>query len=260
MVDMYRHTTFNLNPAAGSIDTPLHGFLPGRHVDHMHPNPSSPSPPAPTRKRSPHEIFGDEVGWVPWQRPGFDLGLVMEAKRQHKPAAQGPGHGPARPDQLGRRRQGLLRAHPRPSSKRPPAYIESFDKGEKTFGGQKYASLDEPARQASAGAAAAPPARHGVAKAKRFIGTVHVTDAVLQFVNSHDAARLAEIGTSCPDHFLRTKIKPLYVDWNPQTEDLRRPAGQARKRPGQPTARTTPPTTRPASTPTRPPCATPTRP
>ena len=95
-------------------------------------------------------------------------------------------------------------------------YIEEHDKGEKTFGGQKYQSLDEEIANEIL-VKLLPKLRGKVSQANRFIGTVHVTESVLQFVNSVDAPRLAEIGTSCPDHFLRTKIKPLYVDWDPQT-------------------------------------------
>ena len=104
-----------------------------------------------------------------------------------------------------------------PSLKKPPRYIEGHDKGEKTFGGPRYQSLDEKASQEIL-IKLLPKLRGMVSQANRFIGTVHVTESVLQFVNSVDAPRLAEIGTSCPDHFLRTKIKPLYVDWNPQEE------------------------------------------
>jgi rhamnulose-1-phosphate aldolase/alcohol dehydrogenase len=96
-------------------------------------------------------------------------------------------------------------------------YIEQHDKGKQTFGGQKYTSLNEEERD-KLFIQLLPKLRGMVSQKNRFIGTVHVTDNVLQFVNSMDAPRLAEIGTSCPDHFLRTKIKPLYVDWNPQKE------------------------------------------
>lgn len=98
-------------------------------------------------------------------------------------------------------------------------YIQDRDKGEKTFGGAKYQSLPEAEREALL-IQLLPALRGMVSQQARFIGTVHITDSVLEFVNSHDATRLAEIGTSCPDHFLRTKIKPLYVDWHPQSEDL----------------------------------------
>src|SRR5260221_1373850 len=89
MVDLYRHTVYNLTPAVGSIDTPLHGFLPGRHVDHMHPVSVIAIAASADQEALTAEIFGDEVGWVPWQRPGFDLGLVMQAKQTHNPKLQG---------------------------------------------------------------------------------------------------------------------------------------------------------------------------
>ena len=98
-------------------------------------------------------------------------------------------------------------------------YIEKHDKGEKTFGGQKYQSLGDEERDKLL-VQLLPKLRGMVSQKNRFIGTVHVTDSALQFINSVDAPRLAEIGTSCPDHFLRTKIKPLYVDWNPQKESV----------------------------------------
>jgi rhamnose utilization protein RhaD (predicted bifunctional aldolase and dehydrogenase) len=104
MVDLYRHTVYNLNPAVGSIDTPLHGFLPGRHVDHMHPVSVIAIAASADQEALTAEIFGDEVGWVPWQRPGSGDGGQTPAQ----PQAEGAGHGPAWPDQLGRRRQGLL--------------------------------------------------------------------------------------------------------------------------------------------------------
>src|SRR5205823_14394242 len=97
-------------------------------------------------------------------------------------------------------------------------FIEEHDKGEATFGRQKYRSLDEQRRHALF-AEILPWLRGQVSQHKRFIGTVQEDDAILRFVNSHHAPRLAALGTSCPDHFLRTNIKPLYVDWDPQTQD-----------------------------------------
>jgi rhamnulose-1-phosphate aldolase/alcohol dehydrogenase len=102
---------------------------------------------------------------------------------------------------------------------RAARFIEARDKGEQTFGGQRYQPLDEPRRHATL-AAILPWLRGQVSQQRRFVGTVQDDAAILRFVNSADAPRLAELGTSCPDHFLRTKIKPLYVDWNPQAEDV----------------------------------------
>ncbi|PKO14108.1 MAG: bifunctional rhamnulose-1-phosphate aldolase/short-chain dehydrogenase [Chloroflexi bacterium HGW-Chloroflexi-10] len=216
MVDMYRHTTFGLNPAACSIDTPLHGLLPFRHVDHMHPVSAIAIAASKDQERLTHEVFGGEVGWVPWQRPGFDLGLVMREKLKQNSGLKGLVMG----------QHGLINWADDDRAcyettltliEKAARYIEQHDKGEKTFGGQKYQSLDEKTRNEIL-IKLLPALRGKVSQVNRFIGTVHVTESVLQFVNSADAPRLAEIGTSCPDHFLRTKIKPLYVDWNPQHE------------------------------------------
>ena len=216
MVDMYRHTTFGLNSAASSIDTPLHGLIPFRHVDHMHPISVIAIAASKDQERLTQAVFEEEVGWVPWQRPGFDLGLVMKEKLKQDPDLKGLVMGQhglinwADDDQACYELTlGLIEKAAR--------YIEGHDKGEQTFGGKKYESLDETARNEIL-VKLLPKLRGMVSQANRFIGTVHVTENVLQFVNSVDAARLAEIGTSCPDHFLRTKIKPLYVDWNPQNE------------------------------------------
>ena len=88
MVDMYRHTTFNLNPAASSIDTPLHGMIPFRHVDHMHPISAIAIAASKDQVRLTQEVFGGDVGWVPWQRPGFDLGLVMRDELKKIPISK----------------------------------------------------------------------------------------------------------------------------------------------------------------------------
>src|SRR5688500_14241961 len=218
MVDMYRYTTFNLNPAASSIDTPLHGLIPFRHVDHMHPISVIAIAASKDQERLTHEVFEEEVGWVPWQRPGFDLGLVMRDTLKQDPDLKGLVMG----------QHGLINWADDDKAcydltltliEKAARYIEQYDKGEKTFGGQRYESLDEKARTEIL-IKLLPKLRGMVSQTNRFIGTVHVTESVLQFVNSVDAPRLAEIGTSCPDHFLRTKIKPLYVDWDPQTESV----------------------------------------
>jgi rhamnulose-1-phosphate aldolase/alcohol dehydrogenase len=216
MVDMYRHTTFGLNPAASSIDTPLHGLIPFRHVDHMHPISVIAIAASKDQERLTHEVFEEEVGWVPWQRPGFDLGLIMKEKLRQDPDLKGLVMG----------QHGLINWANDDKAcyeltltliEKAAQYIEQRDKGDKTFGGQKYQSLDEKSRTEIL-VKLLPILRGMVSQADRFIGTVHVTNSVLQFASSVDAPRLAEIGTSCPDHFLRTKIKPLYIDWNPKSE------------------------------------------
>jgi rhamnulose-1-phosphate aldolase/alcohol dehydrogenase len=218
MVGLYPHCTYNLNPRASSIDTPLHSFVPHTQVDHMHPNSvisiaASRNSPELTR-----EVFGDDVGWTPWLRPGFELGLELERLCSAHPEWEGVVMG----------QHGLINWADDDKTcyeltleliERAAEFIESRDKGDKTFGGAKYQTLS-PSKHKATLCALLPWLRGRISKAKRFVGTVQTDATILRFVNSHDAARLAELGTSCPDHFLRTKIKPLYIDWNPQTEAL----------------------------------------
>ncbi len=218
MVALYSHATYNLNPRPSSIDTPLHAFVPARHVDHMHPNAVIAIAAAKNSERLTREIYGEEVIWTAWQRPGFDLGLKLEEVCRQHPTAKGVILGS----------HGLINWADDDKAcyeltleliERAARYIEARDKGEQTFGGQKYQPLAQPQRHGVL-AAILPWLRGQVSQQRRFVGTVQDDASILRFVNSHDAPRLAELGTSCPDHFLRTKIKPLYVDWNPQAEDL----------------------------------------
>ncbi|MEM8782881.1 MAG: bifunctional rhamnulose-1-phosphate aldolase/short-chain dehydrogenase [Planctomycetota bacterium] len=218
MVDKYRHCTFNLNPRASSIDTPLHGYLPARHVDHMHPNAVISIAASKNQEALTQEVWGDRVAWTPWQRPGFDLGLVMRDLSQKQPQAVGilmGQHGIINWADDDRACYELTLELIEEAAR----FIESKDQGDRTFGGEKVTPLFEEQRKQTA-AAIMPWLRGQVSQQKRFIGTFDDRDAVLRFVGSQDAPRLAELGTSCPDHFLRTKIKPLYVDWNPANEDL----------------------------------------
>jgi rhamnulose-1-phosphate aldolase/alcohol dehydrogenase len=221
MVGMYTHATFNLNPRASSIDTPLHSFLPGKHVDHMHPNAIIAIAASQNCEKLTKEIFGGEMAYVPWMRPGFELGLAMQEIARKNPKTQAimmGQHGFISWDNDDKGCYTLTLNF----IEKAAAYIESKyqAKGGDTaaFGGAKYQTLDA-AKRNEVFAAILPWLRGQVSQQKRFIGTVQDDDKILRFVNSKDAARLAELGTSCPDHFLRTKIKPLYVDWNPQTED-----------------------------------------
>jgi rhamnulose-1-phosphate aldolase/alcohol dehydrogenase len=218
MVDMYRHCVFGLNPVASSIDTPLHGFIPFRHVDHMHPVSVIAIATSRDQELLTRKIFGDELGWVPWQRPGFDLGLVMQRMVKDNPRLRGLVMG----------QHGLINWADDDKAcyeltltliEKAARYIEQHDQGPRTFSGQKYAAL-EPQKRCQLLVRLLPVLRGMVSQQNRFIGTLHASESVLQFVNSQDAPRLAELGTSCPDHFLRTKIKPLYVDWNPQAESF----------------------------------------
>jgi rhamnulose-1-phosphate aldolase/alcohol dehydrogenase len=222
MVGMQAHATFNLNPRASSIDTPLHSFIPAKFVDHMHPNAIIAIAASQNCQKLTQEIFGGEMAYVKWMRPGFELGLAMQEICRANPKAKSimmGQHGFISWDND----EKACYTYTLDCIEKAAAYIEAkyAAKGgdEKAFGGAKYQTLDEAKRKATF-AAILPWLRGQVSKEKRFIGTVQDDAKILRFVNSKDAARLAELGTSCPDHFLRTKIKPLYVDWNPQAEDV----------------------------------------
>jgi rhamnulose-1-phosphate aldolase/alcohol dehydrogenase len=221
MVGMQAHATFNLNPRASSIDTPLHSFLPAKFVDHMHPNAIISIAASKNCEKLTQEIFGGEMAYVPWMRPGFELGLAMQAivqKNQKVKSIMMGQHGFISWDN----EEKACYTYTLDCIEKATAFIEAKYQAKggdaAAFGGAKYATLTPEQRRATF-AAILPWFRGQVSKAKRLIGTVQDDEKILRFVNSKDAARLAELGTSCPDHFLRTKIKPLYVDWNPQAED-----------------------------------------
>jgi rhamnulose-1-phosphate aldolase/alcohol dehydrogenase len=217
MVGYFPHCTFDLNPRASSIDTPLHGFLPAKNIDHMHPNAVISIAASRRSRELTKEVFGGKVGWVPWLRPGFELGLTMQHEVEAAPELSGLVMG----------QHGLINwANDDYACYRltldlieqASRYIASKDKGERTFGGEKYKPLSDSEREQVL-YDILPWLRGQISKSQRFVGTVQCDSTILRFVNSHDAPRLAELGTSCPDHFLRTKIKPLYVHWDPQTHD-----------------------------------------
>ena len=222
MVAMYFHTTFNLNPRASSIDTPLHSFIPSKHVDHMHPNAIISVAASRRCEELTKEIFGDEMAYVPWMRPGFELGLAMQKIVRENPSIRAIMMGQhgfiSWQDDEKRCYEETLRFIEKASQFIEEKY-QAKGGDAKAFGGPKYQSLEENDRKAKL-AQILPWLRGQVSQQKRFIGTVQDDEKILRYVNSHDAPRLSELGTSCPDHFLRTKIKPLYVDWNPQSEDV----------------------------------------
>ena len=217
MVGMYPYTTFDRNPTAASIDTPLHAYIPFAHVDHMHPVAVIALATAEDGPALTHEVFGDDVIWTNWQRPGFELGLELERVCREHPNAKGAilgQHGLinwANDDkecyeltlELIGRAQDFLDARA----------------GKADFGGARVHSLPEAERRRVL-TAILPWLRGKVSVEQRQIATVEMRDEVLEFVNSHDAPRLADVGTSCPDHFLRTKIKPLYAAWDPAGGDV----------------------------------------
>ncbi len=222
MVAAYNHCTFNLNPRASSIDTPLHSFIPGKFVDHMHPNAIIAIAASANCEKLTREIFGGEMACVPWMRPGFELGLAMQEICKKNPTAKAIMMGQhgfiSWADDDKECYQRTLDFIERASQFIEKKYAEKGGDA-KAFGGQTFQTLAAERRD-GVFATILPWLRGQVSQQKRFIATIQDDEKILRFVNSNDAPRLAEFGTSCPDHFLRTKIKPLYVAWNPQTEDV----------------------------------------
>ncbi|HUF10548.1 MAG TPA: bifunctional rhamnulose-1-phosphate aldolase/short-chain dehydrogenase [Rhodothermales bacterium] len=218
MVGMYKHCTFNLNPRAPSIDTPLHSFVPFKFVDHTHPVSCIAIATAADGPELTKEIFGDDVIWVDWLRPGFELGLKLQEVCEKYPNAKGVILGA----------HGLINWADDDKEcyylsldliEKAAIFLEERMSGIKIFGGARYQTLNE-SRRAEVLSEMLPWLRGEVSRDQKMIGTVQTDEDTLEFVNSVDAPRLAELGTSCPDHFLRTKIKPLFADWNPASGDL----------------------------------------
>jgi rhamnulose-1-phosphate aldolase/alcohol dehydrogenase len=213
MVGLYAQATFNLNPRAPSIDTPLHAFITRKCVDHTHPTAVIALAASADAERLTREVYGIDVVYTPWLRPGFELGLRMQEIAARHPAAKGVLLG----------QHGLInwadddKACYRTTLDlidRAARFVESrYDANggaETAFGGPAHPALSESARH-TVFANVLPWMRGQLSRGRRMIATVQDDSATLRFVNAKDAARLAELGTSCPDHFLRTKIKPLYV-------------------------------------------------
>jgi rhamnulose-1-phosphate aldolase/alcohol dehydrogenase len=211
MVELFNHSIFDLNSKAPSIDTPLHGFLPFKHIDHLHPDAAIAIAAAKDGKKITQELFSGTIGWVDWQRPGFDLGLKLKECLDNNPGIRGI--------MLGS--HGLFTwgdtayesyINTLEVIEKCAEYLEqNYGKKGPVFGGQKIQSLADADRKKQAVALA--PVLRGFCSAKtRMIG--HFTDdaRVLEYINSNDLERLAPMGTSCPDHFLRTKISPLVLE------------------------------------------------
>jgi rhamnulose-1-phosphate aldolase/alcohol dehydrogenase len=217
MVELFNHCIFDLKSKAPSIDTPLHGFLPFRHIDHLHPDAAIAIAAAKDGKRITEELFSGSIGWVDWQRPGFDLGLKLKACLEENPGIRGI--------MLGS--HGLFTwgdtafecyMNSLEVIERCAEYIESFlYKQPAVFGGPGVMSL--PKDQRSSQAVALAPVLRGLCSTyTKMIGHFTDDDRVLEFINSKDLARLAPMGTSCPDHFLRTKISPLVLSLEPSAD------------------------------------------
>lgn len=218
MVGLFNHCIYDLDSKAPSIDTPLHGLLPFAHIDHLHPDALIAVAAAKDSEKVTKEIWGDTMGWVPWQKPGFDLGLQLEKCLADNPGIRGivlGSHGLFTwGDTSYECYMNSLEVIEMASE-----YIENKlkEQGE-VFGGQKVESLPKEARLEKA-AQLMPLLRGLCSSENRMIGHFSDTDVVMQYINSKDLKRLAPMGTSCPDHFLRTKIQPLVLELD-KNEDL----------------------------------------
>ncbi|KEZ94288.1 bifunctional rhamnulose-1-phosphate aldolase/short-chain dehydrogenase [Nonlabens ulvanivorans] len=218
MVGLFNHCIFDLDSKAPSIDTPLHGLLPFAHIDHLHPDALIAVAAAEDSEKVTKEIWGDTMGWVPWQKPGFDLGLQLEKCLADNPGIRGIVLGS----------HGLFTW----GDTSYESYINSLEVIEMAseyiekkikengvvFGGQKVESLP-PAERKEKAAQLMPLLRGLCSSENRMIGHFSDTDVVMEYINSNDLERLAPMGTSCPDHFLRTKIQPLVLSLD-KNEDL----------------------------------------
>ncbi len=218
MVGYLPHCTFNLNPRAASIDTPLHAYVPKKHVDHMHPDAIIAIAASKNSKELTQRVFGDDIGWLPWKKPGYELGLWLEKFCQENPEAKGvvlESHGLFTWADDARDCYDLTLD----VIQKAMDWFEAETGGVAPFGGAQSESLAAAERRDVA-ARLMPAIRGMVSAQQHMIGHFDDSDAVLQFVNSNDLNPLAALGTSCPDHFLRTKICPLVVDFDPAKPDV----------------------------------------
>ncbi|KRF26069.1 bifunctional rhamnulose-1-phosphate aldolase/short-chain dehydrogenase [Phycicoccus sp. Soil803] len=211
MVAAFDYCLHGKGGAAPSIDTAMHGLVDAAHVDHLHPDSGIAIATAKDGEQLTKEIFGDKVVWVPWRRPGFQLGLDIAAIKTANPHAVGTvlgGHGVTAWGDTSEEAE----ANSLWIIQTAEAYLDEHGKDE-PFGPQVpgYAALPDSERRAKA-AALAPHLRAVASQDKAMVGHFSDTDVVLEFLASEQLAPLAALGTSCPDHFLRTKVKPLVVD------------------------------------------------
>ncbi len=218
MVELFNHCIYDLNSKAPSIDTPLHGFLPFKHIDHLHPDSAIAIAAAKDGKRITEELFSGTIGWVDWQRPGFDLGIRLKECLDQNPGIRGIMLGSHGLFTWGNTAYECYN-NSLEVIERCAEYIEEFVyKSSSVFGGIRIQSLSKD-RRLSQVVALAPVLRGLCSSYTKMIGHFSDDERVLQFVNSNDLNRLAPMGTSCPDHFLRTKISPLVLALEPD-EDL----------------------------------------
>jgi rhamnose utilization protein RhaD (predicted bifunctional aldolase and dehydrogenase) len=214
-VDMYPLCTFGNNPVAASIDTPLHGYLPFPYVDHLHPDWGIALAASANGKEKMEEFnweFGHKLAWLPWQRPGFELGMMLRKIVADTPGCDGVvlgGHGLFTWGNT--QRESYLNTIS--IIDHIGQFIERHAQaGYKIFGGGKVETRED---RKEIAAKIMPYLRGAVSRRQRWIGSFSDTEKVLEFVNSEQVEKLAHLGTSCPDHFIRTKIRPMFIQWNP---------------------------------------------
>jgi rhamnulose-1-phosphate aldolase/alcohol dehydrogenase len=211
MVELFNHCIYDLSSKAPSIDTPLHGFLPFKHIDHLHPDAAIAIAAAKDGKKITQDLFGGKIGWVEWRRPGFELGLELKKCLDENSGIIGI--------MLGS--HGLFTwgdtayesyVNTLEVIEKCAEYLEqNYGKKRPVFGGMNIKSLPKEDRLKQAATLA--PTLRGLCSSKtRMVGHFTDDERVLEFTNSHDLAKLAPMGTSCPDHFLRTKISPLVLN------------------------------------------------
>jgi rhamnulose-1-phosphate aldolase/alcohol dehydrogenase len=214
MVGLFNHCIFDLQSKAPSIDTPLHAFLPFKHIDHLHPDAAIAIAAAKDGKKITADLFNNTIAWVDWQRPGFDLGLKLKKALDENPGIRGIMLGSHGLFTWGETSYECY-INSLETIERCAEYIEdaSSKKGA-SFGGAKIKSPSKNMRLQQA-AAIAPVLRGFCSSRSKMIGHFTDDERVLEFINSYDMARLAPMGTSCPDHFLRTKISPFVLNLSP---------------------------------------------
>ncbi|WP_131195007.1 bifunctional rhamnulose-1-phosphate aldolase/short-chain dehydrogenase [Lichenihabitans psoromatis] len=218
MVGLLSFCTYNLNPRAASIDTPLHAYVPYPHVDHMHPDAVIAIAATRDSRALTQQIFGDEIGWLPWRRPGFELGLDLSRFAADHPNAKGvvlESHGLFT---WGNSAKDCYETTLRIINK-AIAWFDEQTRGKAVFGGAVTQSLPADERRAIA-AKIMPEIRARISGSERKLGHFDDSQTVLDFVNSNNLRALAALGTSCPDHFLRTKICPLVLEFDPKSGSI----------------------------------------
>lgn len=218
MVGYLPHCTFNLNPRAASIDTPLHAYVPRRHVDHVHSDAIIALAASVNSRDLTAEVFGRDIGWLPWKKPGYELGLWLGKLATENPQMRGAvleSHGLFTwADEARDCYQTTLDVINKAAD-----WLEARTDGRPAFGGPKRSTLAATERRAVA-ARLMPVIRGLISRDRHKVGHFDDSPAVLEFVGSAMMETLAPMGTSCPDHFLRTKIRPLVVDFDPAQADL----------------------------------------